>query len=293
MSKFDKKVQKYIAKRHEDDLDVADIAIGLRLDDDAVLEALGSLKDQGRIESFARNGKTYWRLSTAESEPAEEANPQSIQGSPGAAAMDLDQAIAERRVKSMPEKMKPVEFGKIPQRSAPVVSTPKTSFPDIDNEDNDMDLDRSPKLLDSPVARIALAVMLSVAISAGVSTMMSGGSQKGFSDGFQALERKSTEKNAELEKRIAEVSAQVGLLNDKFSTLQQPRGIQQPRTEKSPAPKPSHLPRKKRATPKPSSVDENGASEPSGSDQTSPPASSGQNDNPAPESPSSTEGTGQ
>jgi hypothetical protein len=293
MSKFDKKVLKYIAKRHEDDLDVADIAIGLRLDDDAVKEALDSLKDQGRIERFARSGKTYWRLSTADSTPAEEAKPQSVQNEPGVAAIDLDQAIAERHVKSMPEKMKPAEIEKDPESSAPVVSTQKKSFPDIGNEDDDIDLGRSPKLFDSPAARIVLAVVLSVAISAVVSMMMSSGSQKGFSDGFQALERKSTEKNADLEKRIAEVSAQVGILNDKLSTLQQPRGMQQPRPDKSPAPKPSHPPRKKRATPKPSPVDENGTSEPSGSDQSSPPASSGQNDSPAPESPPSTEGTGQ
>ena len=58
MSKFDKKVLKYFAKRHEDDLDVDDLAIGLRLDDDAVLEALDSLKNQGRIESTCRRSHT-------------------------------------------------------------------------------------------------------------------------------------------------------------------------------------------------------------------------------------------
>jgi hypothetical protein len=251
MSKFDKKVLKYIVKRHEEDLDVDDIAIGLRLDDDAVLEALDSLKNQDKIESFPRSGKTYWRLSVPENAPVEEAVPPNV------------------------------------EHSVPVVSPPKGSFQGIDNEDNDMDLDHSPKLFDSPVARIAIAVVLSVAISAVVSMIVSGGSQKGFSDDLQALERKSTEKNAELEKRITEISAQVGILNDKLSSLQQPR------SEKSQTPKPSHPPRKKRATPNPSPLDENGTSEPSGGDQSSPSSNSGQNDNPAPESPSSTEGTGQ
>jgi hypothetical protein len=264
MSKFDKKVLKYIAKRHEEDLDVDDLAIGLRLDNDAVLEALDSLKNQGRIESFPRNGKTYWRLSMPQSAPVEEAIPPRVQNEPGLAAIDLDQAP-----------------------SAPVISPPKRSFPGIDNEDNDMDLDQSPRLFDSPVARIAVAVVLSVAISAVVSMIVSGGSQKGFSDGFQALERKSTEKNAELDRRITEISAQVGILNDKLSSRPQPKADQ------SQTAKPSHPPRKKKATPKPSPIDENGASEPSGGDQSSPSPNSGQTDNPAPESPSSTEGTGQ
>ncbi len=66
MGKLDKKVLKILKTRQFEDLDAEDIAMQIKNDEDDVNEALGSLKDQGLIESIERDGKKFWRLAVDE-----------------------------------------------------------------------------------------------------------------------------------------------------------------------------------------------------------------------------------
>jgi hypothetical protein len=318
MSKFDKKVLKFVTARQEDDLDLDDIAIGLHLDEDDVHEALDSLQEQGKIEGSSRNGKTYWRLAAPEMEPeevpksvpektgAEETEQFSIRSEPDEVAIGLDQAIEKPAPVLKPEpapvawKVEPVEIEKNFEPPTPMFSTPEESGSEIDNADDDTDFNQQPRLFDSPVVRIAIAVVLSVVISAIISMMVAGGSSKGHADAIQALERTSTETSARLDKRIMELSAQLNVLDQKVSNRQGPKVEQNRSVAAAAASKASHASHKKR-TSKHAQSDESttSSSEPStspASDQSTPSSSSGQSDNPAPapEStpPSSTEGTG-
>jgi hypothetical protein len=288
MSKFDKKVLKFVAARQEDDLDVDDIAIGLRLDEDDVREALDSLQDQGKVEGSPRNGKTYWRLSIPGNGPVEDVKQTSDQNTPDVVAIDFDQAIAKQQVESLPVPEEPLKMEPADVEKETVLPQ-KHSVPDIDDAEDDTDMNFSPKTGNPQVAWIAIAIAVSVVISAVVSLIIAGGPQKGYSDSLRALERKSTESNAKLDMRITEINALVNVLNDKLSARQQPK------TDPGRAAKASHPQRKKQAAKKQSPTDENAASEPSGSDQGQPPASSGQDNNSgaAPTPPSSTEGTGE
>jgi hypothetical protein len=317
MSKFDKKVLKFVAARQEDDLDLDDIAIGLHLDEDDVHEALDSLQEQGKIEGSPRNGKTYWRLSVPQMEPeevsksvpgkagAEETEQFNLRSEPDEMAIDLDQQIEKPIFKRGPapvaRKMEPVQIEKNFESPVPMFSTPEESGSEIDNAGDDTDFNQQPNPLDSPVVRIAIAVVLSVVISAIISMMVAGGSSKGHADAIQALERTSTETSARLDKRIMELSAQLNVLDQKVSNRQGPKVEQNRSVAAAAASKPSHASHKKRTALKHAPVEENAASssEPSTSpanDQSTPSSSSGQSDNPAPApestTPSSTEGTG-
>jgi hypothetical protein len=289
MGKFDKKVLKYISARQEDDLDLDDIAIGLRLDEDEVREALESLKDQGKIDGAPRNGKTYWRLSILENDLVDDTKESSVRIDPDLAAIDLDQAMSEVKPIQMPMGFEPVDVAKIIERPIATVSTPENNIQDINKLDDDSDPDPRPKLTGSPVVRIAFAVVLSVVISTIVSIIAVNGPQKRLSDDIQTLERKSTETNAKLDTRVAEISAQLSILNDKLS------GHQQSKSEQNRLGKPPHPAYKKKVTTKPSSPDENATSEPSSSDLSPPSSTSGHDDNsvPAPAPPASTEGNGE
>jgi hypothetical protein len=66
MGKIDKKVLKILKTRQFEDLDAEDIAMQAKCDEEDVLEALGSLKDQGLVESNVRDKKTFWRFSADE-----------------------------------------------------------------------------------------------------------------------------------------------------------------------------------------------------------------------------------
>ena len=290
MSKFDKKVLKFISARQEDDLDLDDIAIGLRLDEDAVRETLDSLKDQGKIEDSPRNGKTYWRISVQEKVDANETEQFELRKEPGVVSIDFDQSIEERAPAPVSQKIEPKEIEKDAETSDPIVSTQKQSAPDIDDATDDKELEPSPKLLDSSVVMVAIAVMVSLVVSVIASIIVSGGSNKGNLNAIQAVERNSNEKCANLEKRITELSAQLNVLDQKVS------GKQVPRAEQNKALKPARSSHKKKSSPVSPSSDENNSSEPSASDQSTPSSTSGQGDNPAPApepaSLPSTEGTG-
>ena len=289
MGKFDKKVLKYISARQEDDLDLDDIAIGLRLDEDEVREALESLKDQGKIDGAPRNGKTYWRLSMPENDPVDDTKQSSVRIDPDLAAIDLDQAISEVKPLQMPMDFQPVDVAKITERQTAEVSPPENNIQDINKIDDDSDPDPRPKLTGSPVVRIAFAVVLSVVISTIVSIIAVSGPQKQLSDDIQTLKRKLTETNAKLDNRVAEISAQLSILNDKLS------GHQQSKSEQNRLAKPAHPAYKKKATTKQSSPDENATTEPSSSDLAPSSSASGHDDNsvPAPAPPASTEGNGE
>ena len=179
MSKFDKKVLKFISARQEDDLDLDDIAIGLRLDEDAVRETLDSLKDQGKIEDSPRNGKTYWRISVQEKVDANETEQFELRKEPGVVSIDFDQSIEERAPAPVLQKFEPVEIEKDAEASDPIVLTQKQSAPDIDDATDDKELGPSPKLLDSSVVMIAVAGIVSLVVSVIVSMIVSGGPNKG------------------------------------------------------------------------------------------------------------------
>jgi hypothetical protein len=290
MSKFDKKVLKYVAAHQEDDLDVDDIAIGLNLDEDDVRDTLDSLQDQGKVEGSPRNGKTYWRLSTLENDPVEDIKQVSIQNAPDFVAIDFEQAIEEQGRKPLQaaeiEKIGPEEIEK-----NQVLPTPK-SVTYVSDAEDDMDMNFSSKIVNSPVVWIAIAIVVSVVISTIISMMIAGGPQKSFSDSIQALERKSNETDAKLDKRIAEITALVNVLNDKLPARQQHK------TDQNRAARPSRSQHRIHASTTPSSTDESTTSTTSGlsgSDQSPPPSSSGNDDNSgiAPTPPASTEGTGE
>jgi hypothetical protein len=283
MGKFDKKVLKYVAARQEDHLDVDDIAIGTGLDEDDVREALDSLQDQGKVEGSLRNDKTYWRLSIPGNEPVEDVKQTSDQNAPDAAAIDFEQLIEDQQAVPEPRIIEPIKIEK------EAVLPLKQSVPDFDDAEDDTDMNFPPKTENPPVAWIAIAIAVSVVISAIVSLIIAGGPQQGNSDSLQALERKTTESSAKLDRRIMEINALVNVLNDRISARQQPR------TDQGRSAKPSHSQLMKQAAKKQSPTDENAASEPSGSDQGQPPSSSGQDNNSgaAPTPPSSTDGTGE
>jgi hypothetical protein len=286
MGKFDKKILKYVAARQEDDLDADDIAIGLHLDEDDVRETLDLLKNQGKIEESPRNGKTYWRLLIQESEPVEETKKLSVQISPDVIAIDLDQAIDNQMMKPILQKIEPDEIEKNPVTSTLTVSSPKMNILDINKLDDDTDMDMRPKLVDSAVVRIVLTVILSVVISSIISIIAVSGSQKELADNIQELNSKSTATNAKLDKRVAEISAQLSILNEKIP------GRQFLKTDQNSA----RAQHKKKIVTKPlSSPDENAKSEPSGIDQSSQTPSSGHDENPVPAQtpPSPPEGTGE
>ena len=290
MSKFDKKVLKFISARQEDDLELDDIAIGLRLDEDAVREALDSLKDQGKIEDSPRNGKTYWRLSIPEKVATDETEQFKLRKEPGVVSIDFDQSIEERAPAPVLEKIEPVEIEKDAEASDPIVTIQKQSALDIDDDSDDKELGPSSKLFDSPAAMIAIAVIVSLTVSVIVSIIVSGGSNRGNLNAIQTVERNSNEKCASLEKHITELSAQVNVLDQKVSDKQVPRA------EQGKALKTARSSHKKKSSSVSPSSDENNSSEPSASDQSTPSSTSGQSDNPAPApepaSPTSTEGTG-
>lgn len=309
MTKFDKKVLKYVSARQENDLELDDIAIGLRLDEYDVRDALDSLQEQGKIEGSTRNGKTYWHTSIPEMEPEElsssipeETEHLKLPEESDVGAFDLDQLIKKPDVKHEPAPVFPNMENDVTQSfSIPEQLISKSK---IDNMDDDIAPGSSPRNFSSPIISIAIAVVLSVVISAMISMIVAANSQKDLTDRIQVIEQKSTENSIKLEKRIAEVSAQLSVVSDKLSGKPQSR-IEQIRASAA-ASKLSHVIHRKKVQPiqaqAPVEESESPVLSPdptttSTSDFSPLPSSSEQSDNPPPVPEStplpSTEGSGE
>jgi hypothetical protein len=300
MGKLDKKVLKFITAHQDTDVDVLDIAIELRRDDDEVQEALDSLKDQGLVESVSRDGKTKWQLSMEK--PLQKMESPGDTGEFDFEAVNTDRAAPQRPEKSLREPV--VQEEKPESWAAPSIPSPKQndSFTDTLNEDTD---DSFPPHTDSRVVGIIITVVISVVISAIVALMVPRNSGTSLSNDLQALERKSTETNAKTDQRIEDLSRQVKELADKLATSQQPKAAATSQPSKSAAKlalKPVHPPRKKKVksafsgtteSTAPASSDESSTSSTPATEQSPSPASSGTEDNAAPAPSPSTEGNNQ
>lgn len=317
MGKLDKKVLKVITAHQEMDLDVDDISVQLRCDEDEVQEALDSLKDQGRIESVVRDGKTFWQLSMEE--PFDEPDEPKNFGEEG--QIDTETVSFDLTSVKLPVKQTP-EPAPMPEKPVIASSVPVSL--------DDADLDEPVPRATSPVMGIVIAVVVSVALSAIVAIVIGEGSKKNFSDGLMALERKSSDTEAKLDKRIEDLSAQVKSLADKVGKPQPPPAVHAMKPAIKPGPKmvskptarsaarqaakAGHSSKRKKVKLTSSSTDESATAsssdkapssepsstgpspspEPTPSDQSAPPPSSGTEDNatPAPSAPS-TEESGQ
>jgi hypothetical protein len=330
MGKLDKKVLKFITAHEEMDLDVGDISIALRCDEDEVQEALDSLKGQGRIESVVRDGKTFWQLSMQEpfDEPDEPKN-FSEESQIDTETVSFDLSSIKPPVKQTPE---PMPMPEKPVISASSVPVSLDDAEDIDDDDGDADLDEPGTRATSTAMGLVIAVVVSVALSAIVAIVIGQGSKKNFSDGLQALKRTSSEAEATFDKRIEDLSAQVKSLAEKAEKPQPPPAsaihAMKPTIKPGPkmvskptarlaarqAAKAARLAKRKKAkaassfteestapsssdiapAPEPSSTEPSPSPEASPSDQSAPPPSSGTEDNatPPPSAPS-TEESGQ
>ena len=239
MGKLDKKVLKFITEHSENDLDAGDIAIDLRCDEDAVQEALDSLKDQDLVETVMRGGKMFWQLSSGR--PPEESEAPEEPRHPGGRS-DIDSETVSFDMSNFRSVARPVG-GTSLQREKPIADVPRFSPPNQSafKEKDSMDDEESDESSNglSPVAGIVIAVVLSVAISAVVTMMIAGGSKKSFAEGLQVIERAATGMQSKSDQRIEELSAQVKALSDKSASggqLSAPSAVQAAPVVK-PAPK--------------------------------------------------------
>ncbi|HEX7509869.1 MAG TPA: hypothetical protein VF335_01100, partial [Chitinivibrionales bacterium] len=238
-------VLKFLTARQEIDLDAGDIAIDLRCDEEAVEEALDSLKDQGLVESVDRKGRMFWQVTSAlphedpdefeapvsakKTEPLHDLGSETISfdlsdikaHTKPSRLLDSEKTVAFEPMHShAPDMEKTVAFepmhSRTPDMEKTIAFEPRVHASELSDETDDESISKdteqqTPSDGGLPIKAISIAVVISVIISAIIAFMVAGGSKNSMMENILSLQRSNTQAS----QRIDDLVAQVKELSEK------------------------------------------------------------------------------